>query len=176
LLDAGVEVTALDARRAVGGASFPAGALCIPADARAEAALAAVLPRSPPRVTGVPAPLRGPIRLRPQRIGVYQPWVPSIDEGWTRLVLERFGMAYATLHNADVRAGDLRRRVDVLLIPSIGTKTVRSGYAPGQTEPAYVGGLGAEGIDALRRFVRGGGTLVCLEDSCRLRSRSSACR
>ncbi|HEX8200341.1 MAG TPA: M14 metallopeptidase family protein [Isosphaeraceae bacterium] len=168
LLGAGVEVTALEATRAVAGGEFPAGALCVPADARGAAALAAVLPRVSSRVVGVAAELRGAIRLRPQRIGVYQPWVPSIDEGWSRLVLERFGFAYATLHDADLRAGDLRRRVDALLIPSIGVRTLRGGFAPGQTEPAYVGGLGDSGLRALRRFVRGGGTLVCLEDSCAL--------
>jgi hypothetical protein len=100
------------------------------------------------------------------RIGVYQPWVPSMDEGWTRLVLERYGVSYTTLHNADIRAGALNERIHVLLIPSIDAKTLREGYAPNETEPAYVGGLGSEGAAAIRDFVRQGGTLVCLEDSC----------
>jgi len=104
-------------------------------------------------------------RVRSQRIGVYQPWVPSMDEGWTRLVLEKFHFPYTTLHNADIRAGDLKSRVDCVLIPSIDAKTLREGYRPDQTEPAYVGGLGQEGADVLREFVEDGGTLVCLEDS-----------
>ena len=106
------------------------------------------------------------LRLKPQRLGVYQPWVPSMDEGWTRLVLEKFRFPYATLHNADIRAGDLKDRIDALLIPSIAAKTLREGYGPDQSEPAYVGGLGREGLDAIRAFVEAGGTLVCLEDSC----------
>jgi hypothetical protein len=90
-----------------------------------------------------------------------------MDEGWTRLVLEKFRFRYATLHNAEVRAGDLKARCDTLLIPSITPKVLRTGYAPNETEPAYVGGLGPEGTAALRSFVQEGGALVCLEDSCR---------
>jgi hypothetical protein len=104
--------------------------------------------------------------LRPARVGLYQPWVPSMDEGWTRLVLEKFRFPYESLHNADIRAGNLSDRIDVLLIPSVSTRTLREGYAPDETEPAYVGGLGREGAASIREFVRDGGSLVCLEDSC----------
>ena len=41
-----------------------------------------------------------------------------MDEGWTRLVLEKFGFKYLTLHDAEIRAGDLNDRIDTLLIPS----------------------------------------------------------
>lgn len=98
-------------------------------------------------------------------IALYQPWVPSMDEGWTRFVLEQFDFPYTTVHDADIRAGDLTGRFTTILIPSISPKTLREGYRPGETEPAYVGGLGPEGITAIRKFVREGGRLVCLEDS-----------
>ena len=38
------------------------------------------------------------------------------------------GFKYTTLHNADIRAGRLKERFDVLLIPSIEPKTLRDGY------------------------------------------------
>ena len=100
------------------------------------------------------------------RIGVYQPWVPSMDEGWTRLVLERFHFPYETLHNSDVRAGNLIARIDTLVLPSIDAKTIRDGYDRDETEPQFVGGLGKDGAAALRAFLHAGGTIVCLEDSC----------
>lgn len=105
---------------------------------------------------------------KPSRVAIYQPWMPSMDEGWTRLVLEQFEFDYATVHNADIRAGGLRERFDVIVVPSIGTGTLRQGYSPDETEPAYVGGLGTEGLAAIREFVESGGTLVCLEASCPL--------
>jgi hypothetical protein len=88
-----------------------------------------------------------------------------MDEGWTRFVLEKYGFKYTTLHNADIRAGALKDRVDTLIIPSIEPKILRDGYAENETEPAYVGGLGQEGAESLREFSRDGGTLVCLADS-----------
>ncbi len=75
-----------------------------------------------------------------------------MDEGWTRLVLEKFHFPYLTLHNDDIRAGKLKDRVDVLLIPSIEAKTLRDGYGAKNSEPAYVGGLGREGSDAIGRL------------------------
>jgi hypothetical protein len=89
-----------------------------------------------------------------------------MDEGWARFVLEKFKVPYTTVHNADVRAGGLRARFDRLLIPSISAQTLRDGYAADATEPAFVGGLGAEGAEALRAFVRDGGRLVALDSAC----------
>ena len=151
---------------------LPAGALRVRAEEKARAVLVRVLKSASSQVVAVPDvldPRGNPVpvaRLQPQRIGLYRPWVPSMDEGWTRFVLERFGFPYETLRNAEIRAGALRDRIDVLLIPSIEPKALREGFAPAETEPAYVGGLGREGAEALRVFVREGGTLVCLEDSC----------
>jgi hypothetical protein len=108
-----------------------------------------------------------PTDLKPlRRVAVYQPWVPSIDEGWTRYVLDRFHVPYQTVHNANLRAGDLAHSFDVLVLPSVDPRVLRAGYLSGQTEPDYVSGLGAEGAAALQAFIRDGGTLVCLEDSC----------
>ncbi len=101
-----------------------------------------------------------------KRVALYQPWMPSMDEGWTRFVLESFKFPYTTVHNADVRAGKLRDRFDVLLISSIDPKVLQSGYASNETAPEYVGGMGQEGVTALREFVQDGGRLVCLDASC----------
>jgi hypothetical protein len=155
----------------IGDRAVPAGSILVPKGAKL---LTYRLMGSPPPFVGAVArrgALQGGggavVRLRPTRIGVYQPWEPSMDEGWTRLVLENAGLPYVTLHNADVRAGDLKSRVDSIVIPSISPATLSDGYAPGETEPAYTGGLGREGAEALAAFVRAGGTLVCLETASR---------
>ena len=105
------------------------------------------------------------VELRRHRLGLYQPWVPSMDEGWTRLVLERFGFPYTTIHNAEIRSGRLRERFEVILLPSVDPGTIRAGYAKEASSPEFVGGLGAEGAEALRTFVSEGGVIVALEDS-----------
>ena len=147
---------------------IPIGALRLPASEKVRKLLDRVLPKTSSLALATPEEAdSGPAhRSRRTRIGLYQPWVPSMDEGWTRLVLEKFDFPYKTLHNADVRAGDLKSRFDTIILPSVSTNTLRNGWKADETAPAYVGGLGEPGSEALRAFVREGGTLVCLEASC----------
>jgi len=103
--------------------------------------------------------------LKKQRVALYQPWDPSMNEGWTRLVLERLGIPYVTVHRDDILAGRLRDRFDCLVFPSVSARGLRQGYSPGETAPAFVGGLeGAK--DSLREFVTNGGTVVAVENAC----------
>lgn len=103
------------------------------------------------------------------RLGVYQSWTASMDEGWSRWVLEEFAVEYTTLHDADIRQGRLRDRFDVILIPNMTPEQLLDGM-PEKTrykEPnlrEYVGGLGALGLDELRRFAEQGGTLIGIDE------------
>ncbi|UCE47258.1 MAG: hypothetical protein JSW47_16845, partial [Phycisphaerales bacterium] len=106
--------------------------------------------------------------VSPPRLGLYQPWTASIDEGWTRLVLDNFEFAYASVHNAEIRAGNLAQRYDCLVLPSISSSSIIKGRAVDTTEPQYVGGIGTEGIVMLQEFVQDGGTLVCIDRACNL--------
>ncbi len=106
--------------------------------------------------------------ISPPRIGLYQPWTASKDEGWTRLVLDNFEFAYTSLHNAEIRAGNLRKRYDCLILPSVSSGSIIKGRAVDTTEPQYVGGIDSEGIITLQNFVRDGGTFVCIDNSCNL--------
>jgi hypothetical protein len=145
------------------------GKMAVAASPKARSVIERALESAAITITGRRGPLPkglGQERIRPRRLGLYQPWVPSMDEGWTRLVLERAGFPYTTLHNADIRPGRLRERFDVILIPSITENVLRNGFARDATAPAYVGGLGAEGATALRDFAHEGGTIIGLEDSC----------
>ena len=171
LLAAGVPVERVLRPSRVGGTEVPAGSLLVYPTANGRELLGRTLPAISTKATALvgefSSPGQGPARVavKPRRVGVYQPWTTSMDEGWSRLVLERFQLPFRTLHNADIRAGGLKGRLDAILIPSIDAKALKQGYAPNESEPAYVGGLGDEGAVALREFVREGGTLVCLEDS-----------
>jgi hypothetical protein len=164
LFEAGVDVELLDGGD-VDSEWF--GALRFPADARARQVLDRILPSASTRVKALAEATGSSARrlAAPGPVALYQPWVPSMDEGWTRLVLEKYGFKYTTVHNADICAGNLIERFRVLIIPSISPRALRDGFGENQTEPAYVGGLGAEGVESLREFLRGGGTLICLADS-----------
>ena len=119
--------------------------------------------------------LQGAAGMKPYRrprIAVYQSWVPSMDEGWTRWLLEQFGFPYTSAHNRDIQAGNLREHFDVIVFPeqtvSGGERSagvIHSGYRPGAMPEEYVGGLGDSGAEALKKFVAQGGTLVFLNDA-----------
>ena len=99
------------------------------------------------------------------RIGLYQPWSPSMDAGWTQWLLEQYGFKFGNIRNADFHAGGLRDRYDVIIMASDRPRTIKNGYTKGSVPPRYEGGLGAIGIHNLDAFVRGGGTLVCMNQS-----------
>ena len=104
-------------------------------------------------------------KVRQPRIAVYRPWAASMDEGWTRWLLERFDFNFENVYNPEVIAGNLRASYDVLLLADIRGRTINNGYAKGSVPPRYAGGLDREGVRAIEAFVRDGGTLVTLNNS-----------
>ncbi|HEV2149332.1 MAG TPA: M14 metallopeptidase family protein [Longimicrobiaceae bacterium] len=123
--------------------------------------LSAVIP-TPALRYETPAGLRG--RGAP-RIGIYKSWAEPMPEGWTRWTLDRHGVAYDTLHDADVRRGGLARRYDVILLQDQPARSIRNGYSAETMPEPYAGGLGEEGARALQEFVRDGGRLVAVEEA-----------
>jgi hypothetical protein len=99
------------------------------------------------------------------RLGLYQPWSASMDEGWTRWVFDGWDLPYRTLHDTEIRAGDLRARYDVIVLPDVSPSSIVEGRRPGTVPSEYAGGLGDTGTAAIRAFVRAGGTLVCIDSS-----------
>lgn len=100
-----------------------------------------------------------------RRVGLYKSWDEPIPEGWTRWVFDQHGLAYDTLHDADVRRGGLAERYDVIVLESQDAESIREGLEPGRVPPEYAGGLGDEGVGALRDFVVAGGRLVAVEEA-----------
>ena len=105
------------------------------------------------------------IPLHKARVGLYRPWDASIDEGWTRWILQQYGYAPVSLYNADMRAGGLRDRVDVLILPDMRANQLMDGYQEGIVPGQYAGGLGEAGLDNIRQFVRQGGTLIAFNNT-----------
>ena len=112
-------------------------------------------PRDPgSRSTGAAIP-------RP-RVGLYRPWTASMDEGWTRWLLESYGFDFQNVYNSEMRAGRLSDRFDVLVLTSEFAGTFTDGFRQGSVPARYAGGLEAAGVRALDEFVREGGTVVGL--------------
>ena len=101
------------------------------------------------------------------RVAVYEPWGGTMDAGWTRWLLETHEFAYTQVRNADLRAGGLRQRFDVIVVPEATTSRILRGLRASNVRPEYRGGIGEAGSSRLREFVRGGGTLVTLGNAAR---------
>jgi hypothetical protein len=101
-----------------------------------------------------------------------------MDEGWTRWVLEQNGFEFTRVSPGDIAAGSLGSKFDVLILANDGTLLESGGRGGRGTAPAGgafrpEAGRGAEPaqqlsavnearIRAIDEFVKGGGTLVCL--------------
>jgi hypothetical protein len=119
------------------------------------------------------APEGPAFRVKPVRVGLYKPWVASMDEGWTRFLLERYGFDFENLDNAEMKDGSYRGKVDVILLPALEADILEKGE-PSSAEarrfwqplpPPYAGGIGGDGGEKLKRWVREGGTLVAMDSS-----------
>jgi len=120
--------------------------------------------------------------LKKHRLGLYQSWQSNMDEGWTRYVLDDLEIPFTTLHNKDFKGTkkkkvDLNSKYDVIIFASENADIIKLGkpspgsryaryYSEGPSE--YAGGIGKEGIEALKKFVAEGGILVTLNDACNL--------
>ncbi len=111
---------------------------------------------------GLAAPPEGLRRLRPVRLALYAPWQPNMDEGWTRWLLEQYEFPYASVRAKEIQGGKLRERFDALILADQSKASLLRGITNQWTRPEHRGGLGAEGVAALREFVREGGTLITL--------------
>jgi hypothetical protein len=158
------------ARKAVeaGGKSWPAGTVFFDGAAAKAAAAKAEPGLRWMAVGGLPATTE---KLSAPRVGLYKPWLASMDEGWTRFTLEQYGFEPKSLDNKTIRAGGLREAFDAIVLPDVN-KDVMAAGKPKREEgemryfaefpPEYAGGLEKEGAKALKDFVEAGGTLLAM--------------
>ncbi len=128
----------------------------------AQADLVGTLALVAERTTATGTPVRKP------RIGLFRPWSGSMDEGWTRWVLEQYGFDFITLRPADFRT-PLADTVDVVVladdarIPVEGAAGGRGGRGGGAraVRPEYADTVSQADVEAFERFVRAGGAVAC---------------
>ena len=110
--------------------------------------------------------------VRPVRVGLYKPWIASMDEGWTRWLLERYEFPFVNLNNGQIKDGSFTRQIDVLLFPDVNKNILRDGKPDGESArffsplpPEYAGGVGEEGGQKIKEWIEQGGTAVALDSA-----------
>jgi hypothetical protein len=131
------------------------------------------------------------------RVAIYHSWTSTQDEGWARFTFEQLGVPYTSIHKDDLRAGGLRRRFDVIVVPNMGggsasqmiheldakwgpvpftaTADFPAHGTPSAT-PDMTGGPGFLGMAELQRFVDEGGVLITLRNATRLAAETGIAR
>ena len=119
------------------------------------------------------------------RMGLYKSYAPSMDEGWTRWMFDQYHFPYASLLDAEIRAGNLKAKFDAIILPDQSVAALTNGLRGVNDPPAaasasgavndedqlgrypneYSGGLGEAGIKALSEFVSNGGTLITFNNA-----------
>ena len=94
-----------------------------------------------------------------KRIGIYASYNASMDEGWTRWVFDAHRIPFTTLHDKDIKAGNLRARYDAIILPDQNANQLRRGLNAPYPD-SLRGGLGDAGAAALKEFVSAGGTIL----------------
>jgi hypothetical protein len=96
------------------------------------------------------------------RVALYKNYQPSLDEGWTRWMFDQLDLKYTSLSDDELKQGDLRAKYDAIVIPDQSARELAEGLRKTQYPQSISGGMGPKGIQALKDFVEGGGTLITL--------------
>ena len=124
------------------------------------------------------------------RLALLHTWRETRDSGAVRFALDHLGIPYTLIAETELREGGLRDRFDVILFPEQGRNSTgrqifegvddRHGplaYTRTEEYPNHgipnsaddiTGGMGFEGLQALRDFVEAGGTFIALGSASRL--------
>lgn len=116
------------------------------------------------------------------RIGLWVPWADTDSIGWIRYSLDQRKVPYTYLRDEDIRAGNLRNRIDVLLyghvdlelaeqieglpktwspMPFKKTPQTPSFGTPAESDD-ITGGIGYEGLAQIQHFLEEGGLMITL--------------
>jgi hypothetical protein len=111
-----------------------------------------------------PSSRAGWLEKKRPRVALYQSFVPQMDEGWTRWILEQFNFRFTSVTNPVIQAGGLRSKFDVIVFPNQSSEGMQNGHRAGAMPQEFTGGL-ANAHQALLEFARQGGTLIFLNES-----------
>jgi hypothetical protein len=166
LLTAGIKPRWLSQEYRANGHEFAPGSVVVEGSQTARELAEGFAKSLGVRVEGVQGKL-GPksMRIGTARVALYKPWTQNADEGWTRWLLEQYAFQFTNITDADVRAGNLHRSYDAIILPTAPPEMLASGSGVDAVPPQYAGGLGESGVAALKAFVAAGGTLICLNQA-----------
>ncbi len=128
------------------------------------------------RTTPIEAePVTEMVEVSKPRVALIETWYHDMDAGWTRYVLETYGVAHTLLRPGDVVEADLAENFDVVIFPDADENVLTKGkyessgpYRVNDYRPEYRKGLGEDGFKGLEAFIEKGGIVVAWGRSTQL--------
>jgi len=166
-----------------GGTKFPAGSWILSDQRGLHDAISSTAQALGLDFTQVSAPPEVPHHVaKAPRIGLWVPWADTDSIGWIRYSLDQRKVPYTYLRDEDIRAGNLRSHIDVLLYGHVDLELAeqieglpktwspmpfqKTAQTPSFGTPAesddITGGIGYEGLGQIQRFIDDGGLMVTL--------------
>jgi Zinc carboxypeptidase len=167
----------------IAGTNYPAGSWIIPAQTGLTTSLQDVAAHWGLEFCSTPSTPDVPHHsTKPPRLGVWVPWADTDSIGWVRYSLDQRRVPYLYVRDEDIRAGNLRDKVDVLLYGNVDLELAeqiqgipkawgpmpfkKTPQTPSHGTPAesddITGGIGYQGLNEIQKFVEQGGLLVTL--------------
>ena len=166
-----------------GGTTFPAGSWILAPQAGLSEAIRSTAAELGLDFTQVStSPEVSHHKAQAPRIGLWVPWADTDSIGWIRYSLDQRKVPYTYLRDEDIRAGNLRSRIDVLLYGHVDLELAeqieglpktwspmpfkKTAKTPSFGTPAesddITGGIGYEGLGQIQHFIDEGGLMVTL--------------
>jgi hypothetical protein len=165
------------------GVTYPAGSWIFPAQNGIAAALRDVADHLGLNFAGAAAaPQVAHHSAKIPRLGLWVPWADTDSIGWVRYSLDQRKIPYIYLRDEDIRAGNLQKKIDVLLYGHVDLELAeqiqgipkawgpmpfkKTPQTPSHGTPAasddITGGIGWEGLAQIQQFIEHGGLMVTL--------------
>ena len=166
---AGISVKRTTVDLIIDGIEYPAGSFLMDRDSKRlsnQQKMLAKLSAPPKFLTAAPKAKSTAVKL--PRIALVESWFHEKDAGWTRFILDTYGIAFEVLRPVDIATAGLTKKFDVILIPDQEKSVLEKGYweyddgrpAISDYPPEYAKGMGDEGKLAIMEFVANGGRII----------------
>ncbi|GGM96250.1 peptidase [Dyadobacter beijingensis] len=155
------------------------GKFYVPASAKAKSAITALGDSTRIAVAAAGKRPAATTRLRAARVALWDNFGGSMPSGWLRWLTEQFGFPVTRVFAADIDAGELRKKYDVVLFVSRAIPAKGNERGPGRIGPKpedipaeYHGQLGSltagKSVPALKAFLEAGGKVITIGSSTAL--------
>jgi hypothetical protein len=114
------------------------------------------------------------LKLKMPRIALWDRYGGSMESGWTRWIMEKFGIPFTVVYPNEINSGDLNAKYDAVVLVDGAVPANPRESAPVNAEgiPAkyhhMLGNITDRGIESLKAFAENGGSIITIGSSTSL--------